>query len=62
MAKPRPGLPLTDGERVAALLADAVDDLEMFQAPAPHPTIEGVIATLRYLRTVVLKSLPDDRK
>jgi hypothetical protein len=57
MSKPRPGLPLANAERLAGLLASAVDDLEMLQVPAPHPAVEGVIATLRYVRGVLLKGL-----
>ena len=55
MPKPRPGVALLDEERHAALLGDAIDALEAFQAPTPHPGIEDIIGTLRFVRACLLK-------
>jgi hypothetical protein len=46
----RPGTAITDDERFAALLGDVVDALEAFQALRPHPGIEDVLDTVRFVR------------
>jgi hypothetical protein len=60
MGKPRPGLPLTDDERLAGLLGDAVDQIESVQAVDPSPTLEAVADTIRYVRgEIARRQTPD---
>lgn len=47
---PRPVPELLDEERYAAMLGEAIDGLEAFQVPTPHPGIEDIIGTLRFVR------------
>lgn len=42
-------------EKLAALLGDAIDGLEAFQAPTPHQGIEDILGTLRFVRDRLLK-------
>ena len=53
--RPRPGVELLDEERHAALLGDVVDGLEAFQVPTPHPGIEAILDTVRFVRAQLLK-------
>ena len=68
MARPRPGVPLSDDERWVALLGRVVDDLEAYQAPTPNPDLTDIIATVRFVRRGLLdrqgKQAPahDDRQ
>ena len=55
MVKPRPGTALSEDERLAALLGDAVDGLEAFQTPHPHPGLEDVVGTIRFVRDSLAK-------
>jgi hypothetical protein len=59
---PRPGVALSDDERFAALLGDAVNALEAFQTPQPHPALEDVIGTLRFVRDSLEKRLNPPKK
>ena len=56
MTKPRPGTTLTDIERWIALLGDAVDALEAFQAPHPYPGLESIADTVRFVRDAMARS------
>jgi hypothetical protein len=55
--KPRSGVALLPEERWAALIGNAIDGLESFQAPLPCPSIETVLDTLRFVRAGLLKQV-----
>ena len=50
MPKPRPGLPLTEIERLAGLLGDIVDALESLQATDPARRSSLSSRRLRFMR------------
>jgi hypothetical protein len=56
---PGTNYPILDAERLAALIGDAVDGLESFQAMHPFPGIEEVADTLRFVRRELLSQLPE---
>ena len=51
----RSGTSLSDDERYYSLLGDAVDALEAFQTPTPHPGIEAVLDAIRFVRAGLWK-------
>jgi hypothetical protein len=61
-SKPRPGTPLTDNERLAGLLGDAVDQLESMQAVDPSQAREAVADTVRYVRDTLARRQAPDRE
>ena len=48
--KMRPGICLLDDERHVATLGDAIDTLEMLQAPNPRPDLEHAIGQIKFVR------------
>lgn len=59
-ARTRPGIAITDDERLVALLRDAVDALESLHAPNPSQALEDVIHQIRFVRKQLLKRLPEE--
>ena len=60
--RPRPGVALLEEERHAALIGDAIDGLESFQTPHPHPGLEGIISTLRFVRDRLVKQAAEEAR
>ena len=58
----RPGIPLHEDEVLAAILGDAVDGLESFQVPTPHPGIEDILQQIKYVRRELIERIPEEIK
>lgn len=59
-ARTRPGTAITDDERLAAVLRDAVDGLENLQVAHPQLRLEDVIHQIRFVRGQLIRRLPEE--
>jgi hypothetical protein len=55
MSAGRPGEPLLEEERWAAMLGDEIDRLESLQMLVMHQALEDALGTLRFLRSEILR-------
>ena len=55
MSADRPGDPLLEEERWAAMLGDEIDRLESLQMLVMHQALEDALGTLRFLRSEILR-------
>jgi hypothetical protein len=60
VAKQRPGRVLDDIDRIYAGLSDSIDGLESFQTPHPHPGLDEIVATLRFVRKLIENQISDE--
>ena len=60
MARMRPGIPLGNADLIAAALRDAIDALELFQTPTPHPGLDDVLGDLRLALKLANESVAND--
>ena len=55
-----PGLPLTNDERAAGLLATVIDDLRFYQVTHCSPEIAEVIRSLKFIQEALLERFDAD--